>query len=105
MIPVSHAAPVCEPLNDRGSRLSFHPRFAYPLWLLDRFELYPEIGYYETLYSSDRVGFAQRGLVTSKLKRTFYYPRGRKRSKPTSGQMDNRPAVDYKNLAEFDRYG
>lgn len=50
-------------------------------------------------------GFAQRGLVTSKLKRTFYYPRGRKRSKPTSGQMDNRPAVDYKNLAEFDRYG
>lgn len=50
-----------------GSRLFFHPRLAYPVRLFDRFELHPEIGYYETLYQPNGASFSQRGLVTARV--------------------------------------
>ena len=56
-----------EPLSDRGSRLVLYPRLAYPLRLFDSLELYPEVGYYQTLYFTEEQSFAQRGLVTSRV--------------------------------------
>jgi glycosyltransferase involved in cell wall biosynthesis len=40
-------------------------------------------------------GFARRGVLTSQLKQTFYYPRGLKRSHPDSQTAKERAIVDY----------
>lgn len=56
-----------EPLADRGQRFVFHPRLAYPLRLFDRFEVYPEVGYRETLYSTHAQSFAEQGHITARV--------------------------------------
>ena len=56
-----------EPLADYGLRLVLHPRIAYPLRLWDRVEVYPEVGYQETLYRSRERGFEERGLLTARV--------------------------------------
>jgi len=56
-----------EPLTDRGSRVVLHPRVAYPLRFFDALEVYPEVGYYQTLYFTEEQDFAQRGLATARL--------------------------------------
>ncbi len=56
-----------EPLTDRGSRLSLYPRLAYPLRFFDAIELYPEVGYYQTLYFTEEQNFASRGLATARV--------------------------------------
>ena len=56
-----------EPLADQGQRVLLRPRLGAALRLFDRVELYPEVGWYQTLYESDAQGFAQRGLFTGRL--------------------------------------
>jgi len=56
-----------EPLTDRGSRLILYPRLAYPLRFFDALELYPEVGYYQTLYFTEEQSFANRGLATARI--------------------------------------
>lgn len=53
-----------ELIADRGHRIDLWPRVAAPMRLADRVELYPEIGWRETLYDSDALGFAHRGMFT-----------------------------------------
>ncbi len=55
-----------EPLADTGQRVLLTPRLALPLRLLDWLELYPEVGWYQTLYDSDAQHFEQRGLFTGR---------------------------------------
>jgi lipopolysaccharide assembly outer membrane protein LptD (OstA) len=55
-----------EPLNDWGHRLRIAPRLGMPFRLGDVAELYPEVSWYETLYSSDKKGFQSRGLFTAR---------------------------------------
>jgi hypothetical protein len=55
-----------EPLTDEGQRLWLHPRLAAPVRLGRYAELYPEIGWHQTLYGSDLLGFAQRGFFTAR---------------------------------------
>jgi lipopolysaccharide assembly outer membrane protein LptD (OstA) len=55
-----------EPLADEGHRALLTPRLGAPLRLLDLFELYPEVGWHETLYGSDAQGFERRGLLTGR---------------------------------------
>ncbi|MBW2294791.1 MAG: LPS-assembly protein LptD, partial [Deltaproteobacteria bacterium] len=56
-----------EPLADRGHRFIFHPRVAYPLRLWDRIEVYPEVGYRETLYTTHAQSFAEQGHLTARV--------------------------------------
>ncbi|MFT5441099.1 MAG: lipopolysaccharide assembly outer membrane protein LptD (OstA) [Myxococcota bacterium] len=56
-----------EPLADRGHRFVFHPRVSYPLRLWDRFELVPEVGYREILYTTRAQNFAEQGHVTAQV--------------------------------------
>ncbi len=56
-----------EPLADEGQRLLLMPRLGAPLRLLDWVELYPELGWYQTLYQSDAQQFAERGLLTGRV--------------------------------------
>jgi len=56
-----------ELLADYGQRLILHPRIAYPLRLWDALELYPEVGYQQTLYRSENRDFQERGLFTARL--------------------------------------
>jgi lipopolysaccharide assembly outer membrane protein LptD (OstA) len=56
-----------ELLADEGHRFVLHPRIAYPLRLWDRFELYPEVGYRETLYSTRAQNFAEQGHLTARV--------------------------------------
>ena len=55
-----------EPLADRGSRVRITPRLAMPWRLGDVVEFYPEVAWYQTLYSSDARGFEERGLLTAR---------------------------------------
>jgi lipopolysaccharide assembly outer membrane protein LptD (OstA) len=55
-----------EPLDDWGHRLRIAPRLGVPLRLGDVAELYPEVSWYETLYSSNKKGFESRGLFTAR---------------------------------------
>jgi hypothetical protein len=55
-----------ELLADDGHRALFTPRLGAPLRLLDAVELYPEVGWYETLYGSDAQGFERRGFLTGR---------------------------------------
>lgn len=56
-----------EPLADRGHRLILHPRIAVPLRLWDRIEVYPEVGYRETLYTTHAREFAEQGHITARV--------------------------------------
>jgi lipopolysaccharide assembly outer membrane protein LptD (OstA) len=66
-----------EPLGDRGQRFEISPRIGFPWRLGDVVELYPEVSWYQTLYSSRAQGFAERGLLTARadlrtrLRRSF----------------------------------
>ena len=55
-----------ELLADDGHRVVLTPRLGVPLRLFDVVELYPEAGWYETLYGSDGLGFERRGLFTAR---------------------------------------
>lgn len=56
-----------EPLADRGTRVVIHPRVAR-VFRLGRFaELMPEVGWSQTLYRTERLAFAERGLLTGRL--------------------------------------
>jgi lipopolysaccharide assembly outer membrane protein LptD (OstA) len=56
-----------EPLNDEGHRAMLWPRLGVPLRLFDLVELYPEVGWNQTLYETDRKNFEQRGQLTGRL--------------------------------------
>ena len=66
-----------EPLADRGQRFEISPRIGFPWRLGDVAELYPELSWVQTLYSSHAQGFAERGLLTARadlrtrLRRSF----------------------------------
>jgi LPS-assembly protein len=66
-----------EPLLDDGHRFDLYPRVGAPLALGGLLELYPEVGWRETLYSTDEQDFEHRGFVTgrvdlrSRLRRSF----------------------------------
>lgn len=66
-----------EPLLDDGHRFDLYPRVGAPLALGGLLELYPEVGWRETLYSTDEQVFEHRGFVTgrvdlrSRLRRRF----------------------------------
>lgn len=53
-----------EPLDERGTRVLLHPRFARPTPIGSLLELTPEIGYSQALYQTNAQHFAERGLVT-----------------------------------------
>jgi lipopolysaccharide assembly outer membrane protein LptD (OstA) len=55
-----------ELLADDGHRATFTPRLGAPLRIFDALELYPEVGWYETLYGSDAQGFERRGFLTGR---------------------------------------
>ncbi len=55
-----------EPMLDSGHRLVLHPRLARPLRLVGLLDLYPELGYSQTLYRSRRQGFAERGIFSAR---------------------------------------
>jgi len=53
-----------ELLADRGHRVDLWPRLGFPVRLADRVELYPEVGWRETLYQSNARDFERRGMFT-----------------------------------------
>lgn len=55
-----------EPLADQGHKIAIHPRLAAPVQL-GFAELYPEVGWHQTLYATDQQDFAQRGFVTARM--------------------------------------
>ncbi len=55
-----------EPLDEHGTRVVLHPRFARPTPIGSLLELTPEIGYSQTLYQTNAQNFAERGLVTAR---------------------------------------
>lgn len=55
-----------EPLTNEGSRIRLNPRLAAPLTLGGFAELYPEIGWSETLYATRLQSFDARGLFTGR---------------------------------------
>lgn len=56
-----------ELLADRGHRVMVNPRIGAPIRLFDAVELYPEIGYQQTFYSSRFQGGETRGLLTARM--------------------------------------
>lgn len=56
-----------EPLPDKGQRFVFRPRLALPWRLFDRLELYPEIGWNQTLWQSVAQGIEERGGFFGRL--------------------------------------
>lgn len=71
-----------EPIDERGTRVILHPRFARPTQIGSLFELTPELGYSQALYQTNAQHFAERGLVTaraelrSRLARDFASKKG-----------------------------
>lgn len=55
-----------EPLDENGTRIEIHPRFARPFQIAEFAEFVPEVGWQQTLYQSNRQNFAERGLVTAR---------------------------------------
>lgn len=55
-----------EPLTDEGQRLWLHPRLAVP-FQLGGVEVYPEIGWHQTLYDTRERDFEQRGFLTGRV--------------------------------------
>jgi lipopolysaccharide assembly outer membrane protein LptD (OstA) len=56
-----------EPLTDEGHRFHFYPKLGAPLSLARAFEVYPEVGWYQTVYSTRRENLEQRGLPTARV--------------------------------------
>ncbi len=50
-----------EPLADKGQRLVLTPRLAIPFRLADLVEVYPEVGWNQTLWNTSHQGFEERG--------------------------------------------
>jgi lipopolysaccharide assembly outer membrane protein LptD (OstA) len=55
-----------EPLTDEGQRLWLHPRVALP-FQLGGVEVYPEVGWHQTLYETRERDFEQRGFLTGRV--------------------------------------
>ncbi|HEY5656301.1 MAG TPA: LPS assembly protein LptD [Myxococcota bacterium] len=55
-----------EPLTDEGQRLWLHPRLAAP-FQLGGVEVYPEVGWHQTLYETRERDFEQRGFLTGRV--------------------------------------
>jgi LPS-assembly protein len=55
-----------EPLIDEGQRLWLHPRLAAP-FQLGGVEVYPEIGWHQTLYGTRERDFEERGFLTGRV--------------------------------------
>lgn len=55
-----------EPLDERGTRIVLHPRFARPTRVGRLFEFTPEVGFSQSLYQTNSQHFADRGLVTAR---------------------------------------
>jgi LPS-assembly protein len=66
-----------EPLLDEGQRFDLYPRVGAPLALAGLVEVYPEIGWRQTLYATEEQNFDARGFFTgrvdlrSRLRRSF----------------------------------
>lgn len=56
-----------EPLTNDGQRFRLNPRLAAPFTLAGALELYPEVGWSETLYATREQAFAHRGLFTGRV--------------------------------------
>ena len=56
-----------EAIAERGTRVLLHPRLARSFSLGRFAEIVPEVGWHQTLYSTDDQTFAQRGLVTARV--------------------------------------
>jgi lipopolysaccharide assembly outer membrane protein LptD (OstA) len=56
-----------ELLAEGGQRLLLTPRIAVPWRIADAVELYPEVGWHQTLYDGDAGGFASQGLLTGRV--------------------------------------
>jgi hypothetical protein len=56
-----------EPLNDEGHRVILNPHLGHSFRLFDALDLRPEVGWHQTLYSTDAQSFESRGLVTGRL--------------------------------------
>jgi lipopolysaccharide assembly outer membrane protein LptD (OstA) len=56
-----------ELLADDGHRLLFMPRLGLAFRLADALELYPEVGWHQTLYQSDAQALESRGFLTGRL--------------------------------------
>jgi lipopolysaccharide assembly outer membrane protein LptD (OstA) len=54
-----------EPLRDKGHRMVLAPRLAVPFRIADVVEVYPEVGWSQTLYQSEERDFEQRGFATA----------------------------------------
>lgn len=56
-----------EPQNDEGQRFTLYPRLSHPMRLFDAVDVLPEVGWQQTLYSTQAQTFADRGLFTARL--------------------------------------
>ena len=80
-----------EPLGDRGQRLLVTPRLAMPFRVGNYFEVYPEVGWRQSLYQTRAQGFEQWGMLTGRVDlRTRL-----KRSYGTSAIHIMEPSVGY----------
>jgi LPS-assembly protein len=55
-----------EPMLERGHRFTLFPRLARPTRLGPHLDLYPEVGYAQTLYDGNVLGFDERGVFTAR---------------------------------------
>jgi lipopolysaccharide assembly outer membrane protein LptD (OstA) len=62
-----------ELLADGGHRLVFMPRIGAPMRIADVVELYPEIGWHETIYQSDAQGSERRGILTGRVEASMRF--------------------------------
>lgn len=56
-----------ELLADEGHRVVLTPRLGVPLRIADVIEVYPEVGWHETLYQSRAQGSERRGMLTGRV--------------------------------------
>jgi lipopolysaccharide assembly outer membrane protein LptD (OstA) len=56
-----------EPLADRGHRMLVNPRIAAPWRMGNYFEVYPEVGWRQSLYQTHEQGFEQWGALTGRV--------------------------------------
>jgi hypothetical protein len=56
-----------ELMLQHGHRFGFHPRIARPFQLGGIVDVYPEVGYAQTLYGASKSGFAERGVFTAQV--------------------------------------
>ena len=56
-----------EPLAARGHRFDVRPRLAYPFRIADSLEVYPEVGYLESIYLNDGRSPSERGAITGRV--------------------------------------